>query len=102
GCSRFHSSVRLSREFSVGRQIDRSRTVGGERCRKRGAHARRAPVVWVEVRLRGPDTTVFRVEGSLSLPVRADTRQRLGRGEDPQADPHTNTVLGGSVGGLRF
>jgi hypothetical protein len=37
----------------------------------------------------GPDTTVSRVEGSLSLPVRADTRQRLGRGEGPQADPLT-------------
>jgi hypothetical protein len=32
---------------------------------------------------------VFRVEGSLSLRVRADTRQRLGRGEVPQADRHT-------------
>jgi hypothetical protein len=35
----------------------------------------------------GLDTTVFRVEGALSLRVRADTRQRLGRGEVPQAEP---------------
>ena len=59
--------------------------VGRERCRKRGAHAR-DPGRWAEVWSRGPDTTVFRVEGFLSLRVRADTRQRLGGGEVPQAD----------------
>jgi hypothetical protein len=36
---------------------------------------------------------VFRVEGSLSLPLRADTRQRLGQGEVPQADRLAGTWL---------
>jgi hypothetical protein len=50
----------------------------------------------------GPDTTAFRVEGSLSLPVRADTRQRLGQGEGSQADrlpihvPAGPSVTGGT------
>jgi hypothetical protein len=38
-----------------------------ERCRRRGAHAR-DPLVWAEVFV-GPDTTVFRVEGSRLLQV---------------------------------
>jgi hypothetical protein len=46
---------------------DRPAPVGGERCRRRGAHARdrtRLGEVFV-----GPDTTVFRVEGSQLLQV---------------------------------
>ena len=60
--------------------------VGRERCRKRGRARPRAPVAWAEVWSRRA-LHVFRVEGSLSRRVRADTRQRLGRGEVPQADP---------------
>jgi hypothetical protein len=48
---------------------DRSRLSGRERCRRRGAHARN-PVIWGEVWSRRPDTAVFRVEGSLSVPSR--------------------------------
>jgi hypothetical protein len=59
----------------------------------RGAHAREPPSSGQRSGFVGPDTAVFRVEGSVSLPVRADTRQRLGRREVPQADRLTVLVM---------